>query len=70
MCWASGCGAGAWRPSAIKRGTADNQRIHNGRRITSAAQMRQITSLYGALRADLEAFFSPGAEYAATQCGN
>lgn len=34
--------------------------FHNGRRITSAAQMRQITSLYGALRADLEALFSTG----------
>ena len=34
--------------------------FHDGRRITSAEQMRQITSLYGALRADLEALFSTG----------
>lgn len=34
--------------------------FHSGKRITSAAQMRQITSLYGALRADLEALFSTG----------
>ena len=34
--------------------------FHNGRRITSATQMRKITEIYGALRADLEALFSTG----------
>lgn len=34
--------------------------FHNGRRITSATQMRKISEIYGALRADLEALFSTG----------
>ena len=58
MCGRPG-GAGAWRLSAIKRGT-DNQRIPRRSDAFLCWQMCQITSLYGALRADLEALFSTG----------
>ena len=34
--------------------------FHNGRRITSAGQMHEISGIFGALRANLEALFSTG----------